>query len=435
MDFFLFLLVNFTLFVRPSELVPDLAEVPIYNVLIVAGLIVSASRILEKLRPGNLIRDPITFCVLGLLLAAFMSHMVRLDTIPARYAVMDFSKSVLYYLLLISVVNSLDRLRTFLSAIAIFATIGAVIAILHYYSIITVPSLSVLEYNEIVDAQTGATISYRRIQGTGLFSDPNDLSMIAVVGLVIAASKIDDRQLGLSRLLWLVPLLIMVATVGLTKSRGGTLALGAAIMAVSYFRFGLFKSLFVAALFLPVAAAFVAGRGDAMESGTGRSRVELWSAGIQVFKGSPVFGAGWGRCAELIEQEAHNSFVHCFVELGMFGGALFLGAFAFGVVALWKLREPLRLFFGGTADASFYRLHPYMLALICGSCISMFSISRSYIAPTYMLLGIVDAYILEAQRRGLPPVVTITGRRLAELLVWSVLFLVVIYIFIRVTAR
>ncbi len=435
MDFFLFLLVNFTLFVRPSELVPDLAEVPIYNILIVAGLIVSASRILQKLRPDNLIRDPITFCVVGLLAAVFMSHMVRMDTIPARYEALDFLKHVLYYLLLVSTVNSLDRLRTFLSAIAIFATIGAGIAILHYYSIITVPSLSVLEYNDLIDAQTGATIMYRRIQGTGIFSDPNDLSMIAVVGVVIAASKIDDRQLGMSRILWLVPLAIMVATVGLTKSRGGTLALGAAVISVSYLRFGFFKTLVVAALFLPVAAAFVAGRGDAMESGTGRARVELWSEGLQAFKTSPLFGVGSHRCAEIIGQEAHNSFVHGFVDLGMFGGALFLGAFSFAVVTLWKLREPLRMFFSGTTDSSFYRLHPYMLALIGGSCASMFSISRAYVVPTYMLLGIVDAYILETQRRGLPPVITITGRRLAELVVYSIVFLIGIWVFIRVSAR
>src|SRR5204863_3843695 len=127
----------------------------------------------------------------------------------ASYEGIYFLKVVLYYLLLISVVNSTERLRTFLGSIALFATVNATVAILHYYGIVEVPSLSVLEYAESIDPETGLPVMFRRMQATGIFGDPNDLAMIAVLGIVLSINRLGDRASGGSRLLWIVPLALL----------------------------------------------------------------------------------------------------------------------------------------------------------------------------------------------------------------------------------
>ena len=54
MDFLLFLLVNFTLFVRPGELIPAIGELPLYYGLILATSAFVLARAVEIIRPDRL---------------------------------------------------------------------------------------------------------------------------------------------------------------------------------------------------------------------------------------------------------------------------------------------------------------------------------------------------------------------------------------------
>ena len=57
--FVFFLLVNAVLFLRPQDLVPGLAAVPVYNMVIVLNLLIAAPAILGHFRFG-LRRTPAT---------------------------------------------------------------------------------------------------------------------------------------------------------------------------------------------------------------------------------------------------------------------------------------------------------------------------------------------------------------------------------------
>src|SRR5205085_1542342 len=77
---------------------------------------------------------------------------------------------------------------------------------------------------------------------------------------------------------------------------------------------------------------------------------------------APLFGIGYREYSEQVGQVAHNSFVHCYTELGFFGGTAFLGAFFCTLLALFRLggqRVP-------TADPALARLRPYVLTLVLG---------------------------------------------------------------------
>jgi hypothetical protein len=436
-EFLLFLLVNFILFVRPSEMIPELEEVPIYNILILATLAAAAPRVIEHLRPDRLSRQPITICVLGLLPAIILSHLATFDVWRARMNAWEFSKVVIYYLILISVVNSTARLRTFLYSIALFAAFNSAIAILQFYEFINVPALEMVQHAEV--GEDGELNITDRLRATGIFNDPNDLSTIAVVGIVICIFGLSDRALGLFRVAWLIPFALLIATIALTKSRGGLLAFVAAAGTLSYLRLGLWKTVLLAALFVPVLGATFGGRqtnfGDAFSKGTGNERIEYWSQGIVLLKSAPVFGIGHGRFQDEVRHVAHNAFVHSFVELGVFGGTFFIGAFWFAGLSLLKLGSRMRGEYQSLVDPALRRMQPYFLSILAGYGVSLLSLSRSYVVPTYLVLGVVNAYCLESRRQGLPTIVRLDGRRGVELLFVSLASLVGIYLFIKFSIR
>ena len=440
MDFLLFLLVNATLFLRPSELFPGLAEVQIYLFLILVSLIVALPKLVVRLRPASLAREPVTLCVLALLPATFLSHLSHFDLWRARYDTLDFSKTIIYFLVLIAVVDSMPRLRTFLYSIALFTAVSATVAILHYYEIIEVPSLTVLNRTELFDSETGAEITFRQLQATGIFADPNDLSAIVVVAICASLYGLGDKSRGMIRLAWLVPLAVLFLTLGLTRSRGGLLGCIVALGTLSCFRYGFWKTALAGALLLP--AVFALGSqqtniGEGMSGGTGQQRVEFWRDGFQALKASPVFGVGSNEYQEYTEGHhvAHNSFIHAFVELGLVGGAFFFGAFWFSGVSLWKLRKRLSAGFRDLGGGALWRLHPYLLAIVAGYGVSQMGISRAYVVPTYLVLGGASACSFEARREGLPALLTVNPRLLRNLAAASVLFVAGMYLFIRFSPR
>jgi O-antigen ligase len=86
---------------------------------------------------------------------------------------------------------------------------------------------------------------------------------------------------------------------------------------------------------------------------------------------------------------AHNSFIHAYVELGLFGGALFLAAF---IYAVWMLLSLNRT----RPDRGVWSLadcRPIVVAMVAGYGAGAYSLSRNYVIPTYLCLGMVTSYL------------------------------------------
>ena len=437
LDFLLFLLLNFTLFVRPTDFLEGYEQLQIYNYVILTTLAIAGAKIANYFSSGQAFRDPITACVLGLVPAVALSHLSHFDLYSARTWTFEFIKVVLYYLLLVTVVNTTRRLRILLYGVTLFATTNATIAILDHFEIIDIPSLEAYkQFDDEGDPVTGERLSTPRLCGTGIFNDPNDLSMIAVFAMVICTMGLCDRELGPVRIAWLAPMALLFATIVLTKSRGGMLAFMAASGVLSYFRFGFWRTAAATLVCVPALLLAVGGRqtdlGSGLAGGTAQSRVELWSEGMMVMRQSPLFGIGYASYADECEGHvAHNSFVHTFVELGLLGGTLFLGAFWFTASSLWKFgRGPSAGLQVLTKD-SFRNMQPFILAGVVGFAMSQFSLSRAYSVPTYLVFGAANAYSMESQRHGAPPVIDLSQRNLGALLVGSMAFLVGVNLFIR----
>lgn len=434
MSFYLFLLVTATLFVRPAEIVTDLQDLPVYEWLIVACLAASAFKVLPLLTKDALVRQPITLAVLGMVAAVFLSHASHGDLWSARHDALEFSKVVVYYLLLLANVNSSERLRLYLLCLLGCIMVVAALALLQYHGAINIESLATLEYYDI-DATTGHEELVRRLQSTGIFHDPNDLSMIVVVGMAISAYFIFDPRLVQLKAPLAACMGCFFYALLLTKSRGGFLALLAALGALFQARYGWKKSLVLLAGTLPLILLLVTGRqadiGGAMSEGTGQSRVQLWSAGLGMLRTYPLFGVGFNHYAEEAGQVAHNSYIHAFGELGLFGGTIFLGAWCYAARALYQIGQEDRRF----EDLELGRLRPYLLSATSGYAASILTLTRTEVVPTYLVLGLASSYMGMACTD--PPLAAgeFGPKLVKQAVAVSLLFVAAAYVFVRVFAH
>jgi O-antigen ligase len=432
LGFALFLLVNVILFVRPSELFASLAEVPIYEIVIVPCLVFSLPVVLEQLWPGTLAERPVTFCVFGVTAMVGVSTLVNVGLDSAAQQTFEVAKVVAFYLLLVGLVRTSQRLRRYLLLLTILITIMTVFALLQFHGYVDIPAFAPVIDRE-TDSDALEEIQFPRLLGAGMFHDPNDLAQLLAVGVVLslyAMSELPRRRLAL---LWLGPLSLMGLALYETRSRGGFLALVGALGAYCYGRFGLWRTCLLGALGLPVLLYLFAGRMTEISTseGTAMQRLQIWSDGMLMFRQSPIIGIGAEQYAQHVIYVAHNSFLHAFAELGFPGGALFLGAFAlafWGIVRVGRRGEHI-------VDPDLARLRPAMLGATAGYAVGMLSLSRCYVVPTYLILGLAVAYAqMTVTYPRLPPL-RLDVRTTSIVLALSVAFLLGLHLFIRLFVR
>ena len=109
MQFFLFLLVNAMLFLRPGEVVQELAGAQIYLVFILACFILSLPAILSLTGRRFPETPPIVLCVLALLPAILVSHLSHMNVEQAALNGFDFFKVLIYFVLFLCLVSTAGK--------------------------------------------------------------------------------------------------------------------------------------------------------------------------------------------------------------------------------------------------------------------------------------------------------------------------------------
>jgi hypothetical protein len=448
MSFFLFLLVNATLFIRPAEIVPALLGVKIYEALTLACLVAAAPEILAYFTRRSLDAQPVTLCVFGLMLAVPLSHLSQLDGAKAWDSGFEFFKVVVYYVLLVSVVNTPARLRQLLFWTVGFCAVMMLVALLRYHEIIEIhlPPMkpapdkpgqkvetgpqSETSVKELVwDASKREFVVIRRLQGTGVFRDPNDLCLAVVMCVPLCLFGLTDPRLGVPRFLFVPALLVFGLTLAHTYSRGGFLALCAGLLTLFHARYGWRKSLALGALALAVLLVLFAGRMTSISTtqGTGQERIQLWSDWLDAFRSSPLLGVGTSNNEQVqISHVAHNSFLQCFADLGLFGGTLFIGAFYFAFLTLRRAAAV------PPVSAEMARLRPFLLAALVGSAVSLLTLSLPYVIPTYLVLGLATVYAGVALVPRPAPLLCCDLQLVQRVVLVSITWLATVYLFVRV---
>ena len=422
--FALFLLANMVLIVRPADLYPPLLEYPIYEPIMIACLMVSLPRLMHQFWSRRIAARPITQLIFAMCCMIVISHLARGSIWDARTSGAEFFKIFLYYMALLSWVDSPSRMRKFLLWLCLCIEILIVFALLQYVGTINLPALSAIKQSA-EDLDTGGSGVILRLCGTGIFHDPNDLCLMLVVAMAICFYFSGDRKFGFLRFGMLIPVGVFGYAMTLTYSRGGLISLVAAIVAMLIARHGIRRAILLGALLLPIMMVVFAGRQTHVDldnpEDTFQTRLDCWSDALTLFKESPVFGCGTGQQSELRGHVAHNSFIQSYAEMGFVGGACFFGAFALAIKMLYRKAN------AGT-DSGFARLRPYVLGTTAGYAAGLLTLSRAYAVPTYLVLGIAATYLNLTSHDAIPQ---INGRFIRRLATASVLLIIATYLFVR----
>jgi len=228
-----------------------------------------------------------------------------------------------------------------------------------------------------------------RVRYRGDLHDPNELGLtVCVCGLALLLGFATQRRR---------PLTILVAAIGgglvlwcvvLTQSRGAiaVFALIGAVYAVR--RLGVAGLVAGAALALPLLA--VGGRSGARADASTELRYEAWSAGLDMFHHSPIFGVGQRQFAEHHVMTAHNSFVLALAELGFVGMVLFVALLYLSIKTL--IRGVIELEqVPGARPAQAWAVA--LIAAFAGTVFSINTLSFCYHPVLWILLGLGGAWV------------------------------------------
>ncbi len=391
MGFWSFVVLTGVLLLRPGDIAPELSAVPFYFITLAICAVLLGVPTLAQLYWPLLMRRPITVCVLGLYLAAVFSDVANGLTSDAKVVAVGFVQIISYYLLLVAAIDSTRRFRQFLICMTVFIVILCSLGLLQYYGYAHVGAAPYVEGQDYNDPVTGQQIFMTRLTSIGMFNNPNDLARVILVGVMLCIYCFDDKKFGLWRYLWAIPLSILGYAMHLTYSRGGFVGMVAGIGALVMTRLSVRKRIIAAAVLLPVLLIGFAGRSTDIDatSGTGKERVDLWRDALVDFKSSPIYGIGVGEFGEESGLLAHNSFVQAYVEMGIIGGSLFAGVFFLAAWLPYKLKPHL----DNIAEPELRRMRPYLIAIVVGSIVGMFTSTRNLRIDTYLLLGIVAVYL------------------------------------------
>src|SRR5690606_27016217 len=121
-----------------------------------------------------------------------------------------------------------------------------------------------------------------------------------------------------------------------TGSRSGQLGFLGVLGAFLFWRYRWKIAVVLVPLAIPVlilVASGGSGRADADASST--ERYEAWLAGMEMFRGSPIFGVGFGQYTEYHFLTAHNTVILVLAELGI------IGTFIFTMLVWISIKTPL----------------------------------------------------------------------------------------------
>jgi hypothetical protein len=437
MAYVLFLLVNAALFVRPGEILPAWQGLEVYFYVIAACALFGFPEVMKCLTERPLETQPITLCVLGIFVSVLIPPLLTMDVEEGWRTGFYFLKILVYYLLLVSLVSTPARLRGLIAMLVPCCAALALITILRYHGVLeTTAKATVMDS---LTSATGEVTFFERLQGTGIFQDPNDLCVMlaAAVPLALFLLLTDGNQLR--RLLWVGTLLLYAYTILLTRSRGGMIALMTALGVCSWARYGWQRTVMLGAVGLPLLLLVFGGRQTdfSANEGTGQGRIQLWSDWLDEFRGHVPFGMGMqlpkedGDGKALLPGEhtghlAHNAYLQAFADTGFIGGSLFLSMYGLALLSISRVGQGSIIL-----DPGQRALRPFVLAAVAGYAMGIVSLSLTFLVPTYLMPGLAVAFTRTTVCFPPQPPLRMDERMLGRCAVAGICFLIATYIFVR----
>jgi O-antigen ligase len=376
----------------------------------------------------------------ALLAFTLVPHLVTVDIAEAWRTGFHFFKNVVYFVLLVSLVNTWGRMQAFIRWLPVIGAVVLVFALLDFHQIVPLGAMK-----SVQDSETnawGETTYFERLRFTGIFNDPNEVCVwLAALLPITLFNLIEDRSL-LRRGLWLALLVLFGYGIYLTKSRGGFLAMMTGLGVPVLVRYGWQRAMVIGAVALPLLLLLFAGRQTDITAtaGTGQTRVQIWSDWLTRFRDSPLVGEGmtFPDVDPLLAAQmkavgkgqghvAHNSYLQAFADIGFLGGCVFLGMVAVALWAVWRAGKHR----GAAREPGSLAFQPFLLGATAAYAVGMMTLSLWIMAPTYVILALAAAY--PRLYRSDPPLapVRLDMAMVGRFLIAGFAFLLAMYLFVR----
>lgn len=253
----------------------------------------------------------------------------------------------------------------------------------------------------------GSRVTIGRQLGSVL-GDPNDLSLVLMFPLAFAISFATTKGIGLSRILGIIGMVLAMAAVIATQSRGGLLG-SVAVFGIFGLRLIRSKSLLITLGFIGVIGLFaVAGisdrqSGGAAEEGIDASamgRLYAWEAAFKMALDNPLTGVGLNNFYsnyffysphwDGLNHAVHSTWFGVLAEMGFLGLIVFIGI----IVSLIKTsRQSLSMLAELKGIVS-----PYLTATalavyagVVGTAVSGTFLTQGFTWPIYILSALCIA--------------------------------------------
>jgi len=391
MTFFLTIIFVILVFLRPQEwLIPWMYGWPALDVITLGAIISLAFETTQSQK--KMPKTPSVVLAFGLFVASIMSHVAHgyfqgvLDTIPETF------KPCFFLVLLLVVINSVQRLR--------------------WVMFVFLANACIMSVHAILQDQTGFGFAgdppyiYKYPDGRlitqsiffGIFSDPNDLGqfLATCIPLVFALPK---RLTFFTIILSAGVILLLTNAMLATHSRGTLVGVIASLAIILLMALPGKWVPYLAVLGLIGGLVVCAHWGGILLDESARDRVIFWGNANQYFKSHLLFGGGYGMFGDITgtSRPAHNAYVCCYTELGLFGYWFWFNLLTIGIIGCWRTR--IALYRTRKPEQAYIkRVAGLAIAAIVGFASSSYFLSRSYAFPLFFLFAILACIPVLAQR-------------------------------------
>jgi hypothetical protein len=267
-----------------------------------------------------------------------------------------------------------------------------------------------------------------RVRYRGVLQDPNELALSISIGLAFALALF-DRKRGARRLLLLVFATGMVLVcVMFTQSRGGQLVF-LTVMGTYFIRKYGWKGAVIGAIAALPVLLLAGGGGERSDAeGSTEERMEALMTGLEMFRGSPIWGVGQGQFTDHHFRTAHNAYVLAAAEMGL------VGLFLWTSILYISVKIPftaLRRYANNPAARVAASWSVAMLAALLGLYIGSFFLSFTYHYVMWIFLGMSGALYSAVRTHDATFTVRYGALEIAGVLAANVLFLGGLYLYLR----
>ncbi|MGD1094081.1 MAG: O-antigen ligase family protein [Bryobacteraceae bacterium] len=430
MSLFLLLVYFVCAYTRPMDFFPELAP---YRIMLWLGAMCGAAAVGGLvLREERLsLRTPQIFLMVALLFAVVISRIAQGWFGGGLLAFTNFGTTAAVFFLIVMVVSSIRKLAALALAMVLCSVFlaGQAIAAYHFgydakrFVISQAASLgdevaapadtnsddeddraeAQDEAQEQTQEQTQDSDRPRllRVRSVGFLADPNDFAQALLMVLPMLGLAWRPSNAFRNFLLVLIPGAILLYAVYLTHSRGALVGLAVMLFMAARQRWGTIRAIVAAAVLVALGALlqFGGGRSFSMQEASNAGRLDAWSAGLVMFRQQPLFGVGYSMFTDHNELTAHNSFVLCFAELGLFGYFFWLALLLITGYQLSDLMQERSEEEGGHSIARWAGIIQMSFYSFLATA---FFLSRTYNVGLYILLAFTVVLVEIARQMGQP---------------------------------